>query len=155
MSRTSKAELSPRKKRRGVQGQRGRGSVLAATGLCFYWPAIFIISHIPKAHVPKGITVSGATVHLIAYFVLTLLVFASAGLAGSISLRSKKTWLFVGIIAVYAMLDEYVQSFIQGRHGGWEDWADDISACLFCVGLLRLLGWFRRGRGQFSKKSQG
>ncbi|NIA06305.1 MAG: hypothetical protein GWP14_01480 [Actinobacteria bacterium] len=142
MTKVSKAELGPPQKHR--TGQRSR---LALVGLCVYWPTIFIISHIPKDYVPKNVTVSGVGVHLGAYFVLTLLVFLNAGLGHNTHLRSKKTWLLVGAIAAYAALDEFVQSFIQGRSGNIIDWTVDMSACLLCVGLLRLLTGIRQGRG--------
>jgi VanZ family protein len=120
-------------------------------GLCVYWPGIFIISHIPKGYMPQNVRVSGVSVHLLAYFVLTLLVFLSAGLGYNTYLRSKKTWLLVGVIAAYATLDEYVQIFIKSRYGSPFDIAIDMSACLLCVGLLRLLAGIRGGRGQLSK----
>ena len=106
-----------------------------------------------KDHVPKGVTVSGAGVHLVAYFVLTFLVFASAGLIGSAFFRSRKTWILIGVIAAYAALDEFIQSFVQGRSGNWIDWAVDVFACLLCVVVLRLLAGVRHR--QFAKKSQG
>ena len=43
------------------------------------------------------------------------------------------------------------QLFIQGRYGNRIDWAVDMSACLFCVGLLRLLAGIRRRRGQLAE----
>ena len=151
MTKVSKAELGPCQKHRTSRGQSSRKSRLALIGLCVYWPGIFIISHIPKDYVPKNVTVSGASVHLVAYFVLTLLVFLNAGLGHDIHLRSKKTWLLVGVIAAYAALDEFLQFYIKGRDGNPFDWAVDMSACLFCVGLLRLLAGIRRRRGQLAE----
>ena len=151
MTKVPKAELVPLQERRTGRVQRGRKPRLARAGLWLYWPGIFIISHIPKDYVPKDITVSGARVHLVAYFVLTLLVFLNAGLGYNIHLRSKKTWLLVGLIAIYATLDEFLQHFIQGRYASGIDWAVDMSACLFCVFLLRLLAGIRRRRGQLAE----
>ena len=108
--------------------------------LSIYWVGIFIASHIPKSYVPKGWSVSGARVHAGAYFVLTLLVFANAGFLRRASLRAKKTWMLVGLIGAYAGLDEFLQNFIPGRDGSPVDWAIDMAGCLFCVGLLWVLG---------------
>ena len=149
MTKVPKAELVPLEERRTGRVQRGRKSRLALAGLCVYWPAIFVISHIPKEHVPKNVPVSGRAVHLVAYFVLTLLLFLNAGLARRASFRSKKTWTLIVIIAAYAALDEFVQHFIPGRYGSSIDWAVDVCACLLCVGLLRLMTGIRRRRGQF------
>ena len=120
--------------------------------LCVYWPTIFIISHIPKDHVPKNVPVSGRAVHLVAYFVLTLLVFLNAGLFRSFSLRSMKIYLLVGAIAVYAAVDEWLQIYVQGRHGSPVDWSINVAACICCVVLLALLARRRSVRGdQLSK----
>ncbi len=107
--------------------------------LCVYWPTIFILSHIPKQSVPKGWTVSGAPIHFLAYFGLTLLVFAAAGLVRRTYLRCRKTWLLVGLVGCYGGLDEILQVFIDGRRGSFEDWLVDVVACLLCVGLLWLV----------------
>ena len=123
----------------GSVGYTGR-SRLALAVLILYWVGIFIASHIPKSRVPKGWEVSGARLHAGAYFVLTLLVFANARFLRRVSLRAKKTWLLVGLIAVYAGLDEFLQNFVQGRDGSAIDWAIDMASCLFCVGLLWVLG---------------
>ncbi len=117
--------------------QRGK-SKLALVVLSIYWVSIFILSHIPRDYVPSGWTVSGKTHHLVAYFVLTLLVFINAGLIGRASLRSKKTWLMIGVVIAYGALDEFLQVFIPGRHGSHLDWAVDVAACLLCVGVLLL-----------------
>ena len=133
-------------------GQTGK-SRLALVILCVYWVGIFIASHIPKQHVPPGWHVSGKFLHLGAYFVLTLLVFINAGLVRRASLRSKKTWLMVGIIVGYAGLDELLQLFIPGRAGSAIDWALDITACMLCVGLLWLAERLR-ARGKNYKGSR-
>ena len=120
----------------------GRGrfkSRLALLGLGVYWPGIFILSHIPKEHVPKNWEFSGVRLHLGAYFVLTLLVFLSAGVFRTVSLRCAKTWLLAGLIGVYAAIDELLQTQISGREGSLIDWGIDIIAVLACVGFLRLL----------------
>ena len=118
-------------------------SRLALVVLSIYWVGIFIASHIPKSHVPKGWEVSGARVHAGAYFVLALLVFVNAGLFRRVYLTSKKTWLLVGVIAAYAGLDEFLQVFAEGRDGSPVDWVIDVAACLFCVGLLWVVGLLR------------
>jgi len=153
MTKASKGEPSPGQKHRTGWVQRGWKSKLPVMGLCVYWPTIFIISHIPKRYVPRDVTVSGRAVHILAYFVLTLLVFISAGSAGSASFGRKKTWILISIIACYAAFDEILQRFIEGRSGSPVDWAVDVFACLLCVVVLRLLAGVRRR--QFAKKSQG
>ena len=115
--------------------------------LCVYWPTIFIISHISKDAVPPGFHVSGLPQHLVAYFVLTLLVFINAGLLYRTSLRSKKTYLLMAIIAAYGAVDEALQNYIQGRRGHPLDWSVNVAACICCVLFLALLAKRRSVRG--------
>ena len=133
-----------------VVGQRGK-SRLGLVVLCVYWVGIFIVSHIPKDHVPEGWDVSGVRLHAGAYFLLTLLVFANAGFFRQGGLGWKKTWLLVGLIGAYAGLDEFLQVFIQGRSGSAVDWAVDVAACLLCVGLL----WVVRQLWLASRRADG
>ena len=144
MSKVPKVEPSTTQGLQEVPGRRVQKSRLALAALCLYWPAIFLISHIPKSHVPKNVQISGITVHLGAYFLLTLLVFLNAGLLRSTSLRSKKTWLLAGLIAVYAALDELLQCFVEGRDGSLNDWTIDMAACLFCIVLLAIVASTRQ-----------
>ena len=76
--------------------------------------------------------------HLGAYFALTLLVFVNAELILRTSLRSKKTWLMIGVVVAYGAIDEFLQLFIPGRHGSLLDWAVDVAACFLCVAVLLL-----------------
>ena len=140
MSQVFKDEPSPPREDQAGQARSVHRSRLALVTLCIYWPAIFIISHIPKQYVPKDVDVSGKTLHMVAYFVLTVLVFLNAGLLGQTLLRSKKTYLLIGVIAAYAAVDEWLQVYIEGRHGSSVDWAIDVAACVLCVALLAIRG---------------
>ena len=140
MSQVFKDEPSPPREDQAGQARSVHRSKLALVALCIYWPAIFIISHIPKQYVPRDMAVSGKTLHMVAYFLLTLLVFINAGLFGRVSLLSKKTYLLIGVIAAYAAVDEWIQVYIEGRHGSSIDWGIDVGACVLCVVLLVILG---------------
>lgn len=139
MSKTPKAERIP---------GRGAGrSKLALAVLCVYWPVIFVVSHIPKKMVPAGWSVSGIGLHVLAYSVLTVLVFAAAGMVRQTSLRCGKTWALVGLISGYAAVDELLQLTSRGRNGRVIDWVVDTTACLVCVVLLALLAKVSDRRG--------
>ena len=140
MSQVFKDEPSPPREDQAGQARRVYRSRLDLVALCIYWLAIFIISHIPKQYVPRNVEISGITLHLVAYFLLTLLVFINAGLFGRVSLLSKKTYLLIGVIAAYAAVDEWLQVYIEGRHGSPIDWGIDVAACVLCVALLAILG---------------
>ena len=140
MSKTPKAERIP--------GPGAGKSKLALAFLCVYWPVIFVASHVPKEMVPKGWTVSGAGLHVLAYSVLTVLVFATAGMLRRTALRCRKTWALVALISGYAAVDELLQLTSPGRDGRVMDWLVDTMACLLCVGLLALLAKFSECRSR-------
>lgn len=85
--------------------------------------------------------------HALAYSVLTMLIFLAAGLFYQVSLRAKKTWLIVGLVAVYATMDELLQMKVHGRDADIKDWAVDMFACLGCVVLLYYWNKRRRKKG--------
>ena len=89
--------------------------------------------------VPRGWNVSGAGLHLLAYSVLTVLVFTATGMLRRTYLRCRKTWALVGLISGYAAVDELLQLTSPGRDGQVMDWVVDTMACLVCVVLLALV----------------
>jgi len=126
-------------------------SRLVQVVLYVYWLTIFILSHIPKVNVPRGWKVSGSMHHFGAYVVLTLLIFLNAGLIRRMSLRAKKTWLLIGVVIAYGVLDEFLQYFVPGRDANLMDLVVDVVACLLCVGLLFItqrLYWRIRPQGK-------
>ncbi len=138
MNKIPKAERIP--------SPRSGKSKLALGLLCVYWPIIFVASHVPKEIVPRGWTVSGADLHVLAYSVLTVLVFAAAGMIRRISMRCRKIWALVSLISGYAAVDEFLQLTSPGRHAYLMDWVVDTVACLLCVSLLAILAKFSERR---------
>lgn len=115
--------------------------ILPWLALGTYWPMLFVATHIPR---PPHLQIFGRdlTLHFTAYFLLTLLFW----LARHHRLRPhwfKRTpYLVIGIIAVYAALDEILQMFVN-RHAAVIDWLADVTGCLTALVILTLLrrGW--------------
>lgn len=71
--------------------------------------------------------------HMIEYFVLALLIF---NFFKGYRLKTKKYYLTLLICFVYALLDEYHQSFINGRTGQLVDCFIDISGSIIYLFLV-------------------
>ncbi len=95
---------------------------------------IFIISNQPKADIPSfGVwdTLLKKGLHFLAYALLALLALRGTG-------EGKRPYLWALIITVlYAVSDEYHQTFIPGRHGQLMDVFIDNAGGLTAL-LLRM-----------------
>lgn len=81
-----------------------------------YWIALFVLTHIPVPPRIPGIRHGDKLLHLVAYFVLTFL----GGWARRHPAGPNAHFLWAGIFAAYAVLDEYLQQFT-GRTMSWAD----------------------------------
>lgn len=87
--------------------------------------------------------------HLIAYYVLGLLVWFAIG--DSVSSPASAKWLAIAISALYGATDEFHQLFVDGRSAEWRDLLNDtIGACLamVTVSLPPVRRWLDRRRGK-------
>lgn len=89
------------------------------------------LGSIPGARAEVGQVASGLILHVLAYSVITYLLFT--GLRGRPSGNALKAWLTVAFMGA---LDEFVQSFIPYRNGTARDWAVDVTAGFAVVLLL-------------------
>ncbi len=83
--------------------------------------AIFILSGIPdlRTDLSYDFTLRKCA-HIFEYFVLTALIFRAVKATWAISYKSTAFISAVGAF-VYAISDEYHQTFVPGRHGAWQD----------------------------------
>jgi VanZ family protein len=107
--------------------------------LGIYWPILFVLTHLPKL---PDVSVYGRdkTVHLLAFFILTLLFwFAKYGIRKP-SLRNPKVYMTLLMISLYGVLDEVTQHyFIANRVGDLYDWVCDTCGALLALLVLRFL----------------
>lgn len=86
--------------------------------------------------------------HIFEYFVLTLLIFPAVFK----SKQNKKTALFLAVVfsILYAISDEYHQTFVFGRSGNVTDVIIDLFGILLAVFLMLVL-WKNFGKIFLSK----
>jgi len=105
--------------------------------LGLYWPSLFICTHIPR---PPHLQIYGhdVTLHLLAYFILTLLVWlVRYGSERPVPWQTKPYWTIV-LLAIYGAVDELSQMLV-GRHGDFYDWLSDMAGVLLGLILLFLI----------------
>lgn len=113
--------------------------ILPWLALGTYWPIIFIATHIPIARMPD-LQVFGrdVTLHFTGYLFLTFLFW----LARHHRLRphwgSRYVYIIIGIVATYAAMDEFLQTFVN-RNADIIDWLADMAGCLTALAILTLL----------------
>lgn len=87
--------------------------------------------------------------HLLAYAVLTGLYLRA--LRGSGCHGARARYLSAGLALLYALSDEYHQTFVPGRNGNLTDVVVDALG----IGLVMLLDWGRREAGEGSGQASG
>ena len=101
--------------------------------LLLWMSAIFFVSAQPSADIPDAgqwdlLVKKGA--HFVAYGILAVLAFRVVN-------RGKRPFLTAFLISVlYAMSDEYHQTFVAGRNGTMVDVLIDASGAAFALWLL-------------------
>jgi hypothetical protein len=106
---------------------------LIALGL--YWPLVFTLTHIP---VPKWAGQSGMsdkTMHVMAYFALTFLVWCVVSPYQRVQWNSSKTWWVIAAVALYGAVDEVIQGMV-GRSADIHDYVANLFGVAFALGLL-------------------
>ena len=100
---------------------------LLVAGIGAYWLALFVMTHLPVDPDPanKSRFPVDKVVHAAAFFGLTLLLAAAVA-----TWRPPVTWpvlvTILGVLAVYAVVDEISQGLIRYRVPDWRDWLADM-----------------------------
>jgi VanZ family protein len=99
------------------------------------WMAAFAATHVPGEHIPA--TPGGpAVMHLLGYFVLTVLFTAT--LSAHRVRRARRVLLASIVMPVYGALDEWTQSFV-GRDADVVDCLVDVAGAITAMILVELV----------------
>ncbi len=94
-------------------------------GLLLYWPAIFIFAHIPIPQVVRRAGVSDKSLHFLAYFVLTCLLWLAVSPNKKVNWRKAAVWWILVVVVWYGVIDELLQARV-GRSCDLADFIADI-----------------------------
>lgn len=107
---------------------------ISACILALYWPALFVLAHIPIPRVVQEAGVSDKSLHFLAYLILTFLLWSVVSGDQKVNWRRAAPWLVLFVIVVYGILDEWLQSYVAGRSCDIRDFFADLAGAL--TGLL-------------------
>jgi VanZ family protein len=113
--------------------------ILLAVGI--YWPLIFWLTHIPIPALARRSGMSDKTMHVLAYMVLTFLLWLAVNPYQKATWRRLSFWVILGAVLVYAALDEVLQGRI-GRGADFRDFLADLLGAVLAMGILSLLSFW-------------
>jgi VanZ family protein len=105
--------------------------------LVFYWPMIFIGTHLPR---PPEIRIYGhdKTLHFCAYFLLTLMFWLARYGARRPSFLRRGLYFTILLMALYGAMDEITQPLAH-RTTDLMDWISDVSGAMTAIGAIYVL----------------
>ncbi len=102
--------------------------------LALYWPALFVLAHIPIPQVIRRAGVSDKSLHFLAYLIVVFLLWFTVGAGKRVNWRKATPWLVLLIILVYGIIDEWSQGYVAGRSSDVLDFVADLAGTL--TGLI-------------------
>ena len=106
--------------------------------LLFYWPAIFILAHIPFAGVPDWFfqpRISDKAIHYLGYLSLVFLLWFAISPDKRVNWRRPAVWWVLLVVVWYGAVDEWLQGYV-GRNCDVMDFFADLAGAL--TGLILL-----------------
>ncbi|MBA7628942.1 hypothetical protein ES703_36439 [subsurface metagenome] len=92
-----------------------RRQKLTIISLLLYWPAIFILAHIPVPQLVREAHVSDKSLHFLAYLVLVFLLWFAIRPDRKVNWRKTAMWWLLLVIVWYGVVDELLQGYVVGR----------------------------------------
>jgi len=118
---------------------------IAALVLAVYWPALFILAHIPIPGVIQEAHVSDKSLHFLAYLILAFLLRSAVSGGQKLSWRKAAPWLVLFVMVVYGILDEWLQSYVAGRSSDVRDFFADMAGSLLGLIFCSFLAFWPAG----------
>lgn len=109
--------------------------------LLLYWPAIFILAHIPVPQFFHGAQVSDKNLHYIAYFVLVFLLWFAISPDRKVKWNRAAVWWVLFVVVCYGVLDEWLQGYV-GRNADVMDFFADLAGALTGLVLLTIFSFW-------------
>jgi len=118
---------------------------IAACVLVIYWPALFVLTHIPVPRVVQEADVSDKSLHFLAYLTLTFLIWFAVSGDKKVKWRRAAPWMVLFVIIVYGILDEWLQNYVAGRSCDVRDFFTDLAGALAGLILSSFLTFWPAG----------
>ncbi len=98
--------------------------------LLLYWPAIFILAHIPIPQLVRQAHVSDKILHFLAYLILVFLLWFAVSPDKKVNWRRAAVWWILFVVVWYGALDELLQGYVQGRSCDVRDFLANLAGVL-------------------------
>lgn len=109
--------------------------------IIFYWlpvviymSLIFYLSSIPGTYVTTKISINDKILHIIEFFGLAFLLYRCFNTAENKNVKKHEYLLAIALAVLYAISDEFHQSFVPGRA------ADIIDVIADSIGAISIIG---------------
>jgi len=104
-----------------------RRQKLIIISLLIYWPAIFVLAHVPIPQLVRKAGVSDKIIHFIAYLALVFLLWFVISPDRKVSWRRAAVWWVLLVTVWYGVVDEVLQGFVAGRSCDVRDFFADLA----------------------------
>jgi VanZ family protein len=118
---------------------------IAICVLVLYWPALFVLAHVPMPQVVQEADVSDKSLHFLTYLVLTFLLWSSVSGNRKVKWCRAAPWLVLFVMLVYGVLDEWLQGYVAGRSCDVRDFFTDLAGALAGLILSSFLTFWPAG----------
>lgn len=107
--------------------------------LVIYWPALFILTHIPIPDMVRQAGVSDKFLHFIAYMIFTFVVWSTLSPFEKINWKKWQVWVTAVISLIYGAADEISQQYFDRGTDITDFYADlaGITTVLIIMSFLR------------------
>jgi VanZ family protein len=110
--------------------------------LVLYWPALFILAHIPIPKVVREADVSDKSFHFLSYLVLTFLLWFALRGNKKVNWRKAAVWWLLLLVVWYGVVDELLQGVVAGRSCDVRDFVADVMGTVAGLVLLSFLSFW-------------
>ncbi len=115
-----------------------RRQKLTVISLLLYWPAVFILTHIPVSQkLLESIGTSDKTLHYLAYLILIFLLWFAVSPNAKVNWRRATVWWVLLVVVWYGVADEWLQVYVK-RSPDVIDFLADLTGALTGLVLLSI-----------------
>jgi len=121
-----------------------RRQKLTVTSLLFYWPSLFVLTHISPAYVQGWtvrVDVSDKILHYFAYLVLVFLLWFATNPYKKVNWRKAAVWWIILVVVWYGVFDEWLQGYV-GRDCDVMDFFADLAGALTSLIILSIINFW-------------
>ena len=106
--------------------------------LLIYWPLLFVLTHIPLPDESINIESSDFSLHFTAFIILAFVLWRALSDSRKVNFCKSKVWWALGILVIYAIVDEWLQGFVN-RTPDLNDFFGDIAGAALGFLILSVL----------------